>query len=98
MFIINKFFLVVFGKQLKMSSTELKEFGFFFKPRDKLQQPQQQPQQKQQNGHCPIEEIQSASSDSMPEIAMNYQPHQPLMMFKFPETVHGKQKRSFQHH
>ena len=43
--------------------------------------------------HRPTEEIQSASSDSMPEIAINYQPHQPPKTFKFPETVYGKQKR-----
>ena len=29
----------------------------------------------------------------MSEIAMNYQPHQPPMTFKFPETVYGKQKQ-----
>ena len=29
----------------------------------------------------------------MPEIAMNYQPHQLPKTFKFPETVYGKQKR-----
>ena len=33
----------------------------------------------------------------MPEIAVNYQPHQPPK-FKFPETVYDKQKRSCQHH
>ena len=51
-----------------------------------------QPQEKQQNDHRPTEEIQSASSDSMPEIVMNCQPHQPPKTFKFPETVYGKQK------
>ena len=76
---------------------EQKEIAFFFKPRDKLQQPQQQSHHQQQNDHRPIEETQSASSDSMPEIAMNYQPHQPPKTFKFPETVYDKQKRSFQH-
>ena len=81
-----------------MPSTKQKEIGFFFKPRDNLQQPQQQPHQQQQNDHRPIEETQSASSDFMPEIAMSYQPHQPPKTFKFPETVYGKQKRSFQHH
>ena len=80
-----------------MSSTKQKEIVFFFKPRDKLQQPQQQPHQQQQNGHRPVEEIQSASRDSMPETAMSYQPHQPPKTFKFPKTVYGKQKRSFQH-
>ena len=60
---------------MKISSNKQKEIVFFFKPRDKLQQPQQQPQQQQQNNHRPTEEIQSASSDSMPEIALNYQPH-----------------------
>ena len=55
-----------------MPSTKEKEIGFFFKLRDKLQQLQQQPQQHQQNDHCPIEEIQSARSESMPKIAMNY--------------------------
>ena len=59
--------MVVFGKQLKMSRTTQKETGFFCKPLDKLQQPQQ-PQQEQQNDHRPTEEIQSDSSDSMPEI------------------------------
>ena len=54
--------------------------------------------QQQQNDHRPTEEIQSASSDSMTEIAVNYQPHQPPKTFKFHETVYGKQKRSFQHH
>ena len=34
----------------------------------------------------------------MPEIAVNYQPHQPPKTFKFPETIYGEQKRSFQHH
>ena len=34
----------------------------------------------------------------MPEIVMNYQPHQPPKTFKFPETVYGTQKPSFQHH
>ena len=43
--------------------------------------------------HCPTEEIQSASSDCMPKIAMNYQPHQPPKTSKFPETVYGQQKR-----
>ena len=81
-----------------MSSTKQKEIGFFFKPRDKLQQPQQQQHQQQQNDHRPIKETQSASSDSMPEIAMSYQSHQPPKTFKFPQTVYGKQKRSFQHH
>ena len=61
-----------------MPSTKEKEIGFFFKLRDKLQQLQQQPQQHQQNDHCPIEEIQSARSESMPEIAMNYQPQESL--------------------
>ena len=61
-----------------MSSTKQKELVFFFKPCDKLQQ---QPQQ-QQNDHHPIEEIQSATSDSMPEIAMNYQPNQSFMVNK----------------
>ena len=59
--------MVVFGKQLKMSRTKQKEIVFFCKPLDKLQQPQQ-PQQEQQNDHRPSEEIQSDSSDSMPEI------------------------------
>ena len=40
-------FLADFGKQMKMSSTKQKEIGFSFKPRDKLQQPQQQPQQQE---------------------------------------------------
>ena len=60
-----------------MSSTKRKEIVFFFKPREKLQQPQQQPQQQHQNNHRPIEEIQIASSAFIPEIPMNYQPHQP---------------------
>ena len=77
------------GKQLKMSSTKQKEIGFFFKPCEKLQQ---------QNDHRPIEETQRASSDCIPEIAMNCQPHQPPKTFKFPGTVYGKQQRSFQHH
>ena len=47
---------------------------------------------RNKNYHRPIEEIQSASSDSMPEIVMNYQLHQPPKTFKFPETVYGKQK------
>ena len=34
----------------------------------------------------------------MPEIAINYQPHQPPKKLKFPETIYGKQKRSFQNH
>ena len=34
----------------------------------------------------------------MPEIAMNYQTHQLPKTFKFPETVYGKPKRSFQHY
>ena len=34
----------------------------------------------------------------MPDIAMNYQPHQVPKTFKFTETVYGKQKRSLQHH
>ena len=29
----------------------------------------------------------------MPEIAINYQLHQPPKTFKFPETVYGEQKR-----
>ena len=45
-----------------------KETAFFFKPREKLQHSQKQPQQQQQNDHRPTEEIQSASSDSMPEL------------------------------
>ena len=90
--------MVAFAKQLKMSSTKQKEIVFFFKSREKLQQQQQQPQQQQQNDYHPTEEIQIDSSDSMPEIAMNYQPHQPPETFKFPVTVYGKQKRSFQHH
>ena len=85
--------MVVFDKQRKMSSTKQKEIGFSFKLRDKLEQLQQQPQKQQQNGHCPTEEIQSASGDSMPKIAMNYQPHHSPNTFKFPETVYGKQKR-----
>ena len=44
-----------------------------------------------------IEEIQSASSNSMAELAMNYQPHQPPKTFKFPEIVYCKQERSSQH-
>ena len=32
----------------------------------------------------------------MPELAMNYQPHQPPKTFKFSEAVYGKQKRSSQ--
>ena len=32
----------------------------------------------------------------MPELAMNYQPHQQPKTFKFPETVYGKQKGSSQ--
>ena len=78
---------------MKMSSTKKKEIGFSFKPCDKLQQPQQKPHQQQQNDHYPTEDIQSASSDFMSEIVMNYQPHQPPKTFKFPEIVHGKQKR-----
>ena len=58
---------------------------------------QQQPQQQQENDDRSIEEIQSASGDSMPEIAMNYQPHQPPKTLNFSETIYGKQKRSFQH-
>ena len=85
--------MAVFGKQMKMSSTKQKEIGFSFKPRDKLRQPQQQPQQQQQNDHRPTEQIQRASCYTMPEIAMNYQPHKPPKMFKFPETVYDKQKR-----
>ena len=52
--------MLVFGKQMEMSSTKQKETGFSFKPCDKLQQPQpqQQPQQQQQqNDHCPTEKI-----------------------------------------
>ena len=65
--------MVVFGKQLKISSTTQKEIGFFLKPHDKLQQPLQQPQQQQQqNDHLPTEEVQSASSEPMTEIVMNY--------------------------
>ena len=64
-----------------MYITYQEEIGFSFKPRDKLQQPQQQPQQQQRNDHPPTEEIQSAISDSMPQIAMNYQPHQPPKTF-----------------
>ena len=67
------------------------KIAFSFKPRDKLQQPQQQPQQRQQNDHRPNEEIQSSSGDFMSEIAINYQPHQPPKATKFPETVYGKQ-------
>ena len=52
-----------------------------------------QPQLHQQNDHCPTKEIQSASSDSMPEIAMNYQSQQSPKTFKFPEIVYSKQKR-----
>ena len=55
-----------------MSSSKQKEMCFSIKPRDKLQQPQQQPQQQEQNDHRPTEEIQSASSHSMPKISMNY--------------------------
>ena len=83
----------VFGKQMKISSTKQKEIGFSFKPRNKLQQPQQRPHKQQQNDHRPTEEIQSAGSDSMPQIVINYQPHQPPRTIKFPETVYGKQKR-----
>ena len=90
--------MVFFAKQLKISSIKQKEIVFFFKSRDKLQQQQQQPQQQQQNDYHPTEEIQIDSSDSMPEIAMNYQPHQPPKTLKLPVTVYGKQKRSFQHH
>ena len=79
-----------------MSGTKQKKIGFSFKPRDKMLQPRQQPHQQQQTDHRPIEETQSASSDSMPEIAMSYQPHRPRKTFKLPETVYGKQKRSFQ--
>ena len=39
------------------------------------------------NDHRPSEEIRSASSDSLPEIAMTYQPHKPPETFKFPEMV-----------
>ena len=39
--IITNLFLVVFGKQLKMSSYKQKEIGFFFKLCEKLQKPQQ---------------------------------------------------------
>ena len=67
-----------------------KKNWFFLQTREKLQQPQQQPQQQQQNDHCPTEEIQSASSDSMHEITTTYQPHQPPKKFKFPEAVCGK--------
>ena len=81
-----------------MYSTKQKEIVFFYKPRDKLQQPQQQLHQQQQNDHRPVQEIQSACSDSMPEIAMNYQPHQPPKIFKFPEAIYCKQKSYFQHH
>ena len=87
------YFLAIFGKQMKKSNTKQKEVDFSFKPRDKLQQPQQKPQQQQHNDHRPTEETQSASSDSMPEIAINYQLHQPPKTFKLPETVYGKQKR-----
>ena len=80
-----------------MSITKQTKNCFFFKPRDKLQQPQQQLQQQQQNDHRPIEEIQSASSESMSKVAMNYQPHQLPKTLKFPETLYSKQKRSFQH-
>ena len=90
--------MVFFAKQLKISSIKQKEIVFFFKSRDKLQQQQQQPQQQQQNDYHPTEEIQIDSSDSMPEITMNYQPHQPPETFKLPVTVYGKQKRSFQRH
>ena len=90
--------LVVFGKQLKMSGTKQKEIGFFFKPREKLQNLKQQPQQHKLSDQVLVEETQIASSDCMPKIAMNYQPHQPPKTFKFPETVYGKQKCSFQHH
>ena len=80
--------MVVFGKQLNISSTTQKEIGFSLKPHDKLQQPLQQPQQQQQqNDHLPTEEVQSASSESMTEIVMNYQPHQPPKTFKFPKNV-----------
>ena len=41
-----------------MSCTKQKEIVFFFKLRDKLQQPQYQPQQQQKNKHRPTEEIQ----------------------------------------
>ena len=85
--------MVFFAKQLKISSIKQKEIVFFFKSRDKLQQQQQQPQQQQQNDYHPTEEIQIDSSDSMPEIAKNYQPHQPPETFKLPVTVYGKQKR-----
>ena len=83
--------MVVLGKQPNMSRTKQKEIVFFFKPRDKLQQPQQQPHQQQQNDHRPIEETQSASSHSMLEKAMNYQPHKPPKTLKFPEIIYGKQ-------
>ena len=55
-----------------MSSSKQKEMCFSIKPRDKLQQPQQQPQQQEQHDHRPTEEIQSASSHSMPKISINY--------------------------
>ena len=70
-----------------MSCTKQKEIVFFFKLRDKLQQPQYQPQQQQKNKHRPTEEIQSDSSDPIPKIAINYQPHQPPKTFKLPESV-----------
>ena len=38
-----------------MSSTKQEAIAFFFKLHDKLQQAQQQPQQRQQNDHRPIE-------------------------------------------
>ena len=51
---------------------------------------------QQQSDHRYPEEIQSASSDSMPKIAMTYQPNQPPKTFHFPENDYGKQKR-FRH-
>ena len=90
---------LIFGYLLKTNKNvqyQTKRNWFFLQTREKLQQWQQQRHQQQQNDYRLTEEIQSASSDSMPEIAITYQPHQPPKTFHFPETVYGKQKR-FRH-
>ena len=76
-----------------------KEIGLFFKPREKHQEQQPlQHKEKEKENHHQVAEIQSTSAEEIVEISLNYQPHQPPKTFKFPETIYGKQKRSFQHH
>ena len=81
------YFLTVFCKQMKMSSTKQKEICFYFKHVRSCNSRNNNQNNNSKNDHRPTEEIRSASSGSITEIVMTYQPHQPPKTFKFPETV-----------